>query len=307
MVKKPKIENEVVRTDSFDDNIFGHAGMGHQRKKRGGSGFDAIYFVTNGNAVEIEADLPDGAYSELIVSELSSTISTCVYFLRLGKYLRSPVQITTRICGQKQKVSVRDWLDKSVNRGDGSSLFGPLLEHGEEYSEEQGDHLEPIPAIGVAARLIVQDICENGGLFSDEWYFAKILQEYFCPKYMREDQIHLIGVLWEQLAQKQANEESVLRGRSAVEADRLRGEKGKSDIRRLERISSLITHMEKLTSNNPDLVRMGPSAVGEIAMNDAMADNPSLWSQGAGQLDSYLTVLASDPKFKYRYDNLFHS
>jgi hypothetical protein len=51
--------------------------------------------------------------------------------------------------------------------------------------------------------------------------------------------------------------------------------------------------------------RLPPVQVAILALEDAAIDQPKLWSQGKGQLESYLTFLASDAKFRSRYNALF--
>jgi len=83
--------------------------------------------------------------------------------------------------------------------------------------------------------------------------------------------------------------------REGVSFEELKSERAKrggerSSEKRAERIASLLTHMEKLASDNPALVRL-PSHLAKLACEDAKSSNPALWSQGAGQVDEYLGLI----------------
>lgn len=84
-----------------------------------------------------------------------------------------------------------------------------------------------------------------------------------------------------------------------------RGKKGKSDLRKGQRLLHLLNHMERLQRENPAFGRLRPIALGEIALQDASKEDPKLWSQGRGQLEAYLTILASDTQYKSRFESLF--
>ncbi|MEL7453001.1 MAG: hypothetical protein AAGJ50_06470 [Pseudomonadota bacterium] len=84
-----------------------------------------------------------------------------------------------------------------------------------------------------------------------------------------------------------------------------RGLKGKSKDRREKRLEHLFAHICKLVNANPDLSRMKPKEVARVALADACSNDPQLWTQGKGQLDSYLTTYASDEPFREVYRSLF--
>ena len=84
-----------------------------------------------------------------------------------------------------------------------------------------------------------------------------------------------------------------------------RGKKGKSKVRRLERMEHLFAHLVDLTAANEALSRLKPIEVAKLALEDASKENPKLWTQGGGQLEKYLTTYASDPKYKEIYYSIF--
>jgi len=61
-----------------------------------------------------------------------------------------------------------------------------------------------------------------------------------------------------------------------------------SASKRLDRIESLLSHLEKLISANPAMVRIPIEALAKLACDDARTENPTLWSQGAGQVVEYI-------------------
>jgi hypothetical protein len=84
-----------------------------------------------------------------------------------------------------------------------------------------------------------------------------------------------------------------------------RGKKGKSKDRKQERLKHLFGHIQRLVDQNEAFARLKPIAVAKLALQDALAENPKLWTQGAGQLESYLSTFASDPTFKSKYYEMF--
>lgn len=84
-----------------------------------------------------------------------------------------------------------------------------------------------------------------------------------------------------------------------------RGKMGKSKDRKSQRLDQLFECMVQLVESNPVLARMKPIEVAKLAVDDAVKENPSLWSQGRGQVETYLTTYASEPKYKSRYRELF--
>lgn len=63
--------------------------------------------------------------------------------------------------------------------------------------------------------------------------------------------------------------------------------------------------IEDLIAKNPAISRLPPVQVAALALHDAAKDQPKLWSQVKGQVESYLTFFASDANFRHRYNALF--
>lgn len=68
-----------------------------------------------------------------------------------------------------------------------------------------------------------------------------------------------------------------------------RGKMGKSKDRKSQRLDQLFRCMVQLVESNPALSRMKPLEVAKLAADDASQENPLLWSQGRGQIESYLS------------------
>ena len=84
-----------------------------------------------------------------------------------------------------------------------------------------------------------------------------------------------------------------------------RGKKGKSRDRKDARQDHLFECIERLVEQNPALSRLKPLDVAKLACQDAISQNPDLWTQGSGQLEQYLTCFASEPKYRKVYHDLF--
>lgn len=114
-----------------------------------------------------------------------------------------------------------------------------------------------------------------------------------------------VGRLFSSVQNLATLEEKAYRADEYAKSYRERGQKGKSSERRLERAEDLLKRLEDLISKNPAMSRLPPSQAASLALQDAAKDKPKLWSQGKGQLESYLTFLASDARFRNRYNSIF--
>lgn len=84
-----------------------------------------------------------------------------------------------------------------------------------------------------------------------------------------------------------------------------RGRKSRSSERRRERIEHLLLHLEALVAANSGMSRLKPTQVAELAIQDAETERPDIWNQGKGQVESYLTELASAPEYRSRFNAIF--
>lgn len=76
----------------------------------------------------------------------------------------------------------------------------------------------------------------------------------------------------------------------SLEMRRKAGAKGsaKSAASRAARRNALIAAMESTAKRNPDIAKLGPKAMAELALPVCIENNPSIWSQGRGQVEEYL-------------------
>ncbi len=152
---------------------------------------------------ELEDDfleqVPDYVLSDSIQCDLDSIVSICAAMLKLTKYLPEKTEVGTRYGalpkGKYHGAYIESWEDYSITDCKGAPL----------YSKEQLDLLGEPPAsrLGVAAWLIVHDICNDGGMLSEDWYLARIVQEYFREFPIRPESAFLIGMLYKELCMKE--------------------------------------------------------------------------------------------------------
>ncbi len=89
------------------------------------------------------------------------------------------------------------------------------------------------------------------------------------------------------------------------ESYKSRGKKSGSDKRKETRLKQMMAGLERLQIDNAAIHRFPPTVVARIVVDDLKTKDPALWSQGAGQIDAYLTILSSEPEFKTRFDAVF--
>jgi hypothetical protein len=80
-------------------------------------------------------------------------------------------------------------------------------------------------------------------------------------------------------------EPDALKAREYEKSYKERGKKGKSRDRKDARLDHLFKCLEDLVLQNPALSRMKPLEVAQLACQDAVSQNPNLWTQGRGQLE----------------------
>lgn len=118
------------------------------------------------------------------------------------------------------------------------------------------------------------------------------------------------GRVFSEYMVKRSIEPHALVGKSfeAMKEKRSQASGAKSAGNRLERISSLVSCMETLASESPSITRVGPSALAKLAYEDAAKENPTLWSQGKGQVEEYLGEVRRGEvgaELRGRYNKIF--
>ena len=133
-----------------------------QRKTRGISGFDALFYIlTDTPDQETAFDaIDDETFSNLIICEVHTSVEECVRELSKTHYLKTNPEITTILDENGYSIIIKKWLDMNVLEFEGNPLFDLFTEKGEGF-ELSGSGVT-IPAIGIAASVIVKDICRRG-------------------------------------------------------------------------------------------------------------------------------------------------
>lgn len=101
----------------------------------------------------------------------------------------------------------------------------------------------------------------------------------------------------EEIAQKGLAAEAAISNRTAASGQ-------SSAKKRQERIEQMLGEMERLMQENPAFRRMPMEDVAGLAIEDAAAKSPDLWSQGKGQKIEYLDELKADLKYRARFEAL---
>lgn len=114
-----------------------------------------------------------------------------------------------------------------------------------------------------------------------------------------------VGSLFSSAQTTATLEGSALKARRYEESYRERGKQGRSADRKTQPAERLLARMGELNAANPAFHRIRPEVFANLAVEDCAAADPKLWSQGRGQTENYLTLLASDIRYRQRYNALF--
>ncbi len=150
------------------------------------------------------------------------------------------------------------------------------------------------------------------GLTRNERKMARDAAAYLAESFSHAafDLGYQTGRLYSEFQVKDGIEEHALAGMhfEDIKARRAQGGGKTSSGKRLERMTALLAFMEKLAAGSPALLRTGPLQVAQLACQDAVAADPALWSQGAGQVEEYLGQIRrgeAGDDLKARYFALF--
>jgi hypothetical protein len=100
-------------------------------------------------------------------------------------------------------------------------------------------------------------------------------------------------------------EELALKGRQTLAVEKERGKRSGSKERKEKRLEQLLRGLEEIIAKNPAMRRIDPDQVAKIVAEDLAEADPTLWSQGLGQAESYRTILASEQPYIGRYQKIF--
>ena len=148
--------------------------------------------------------------------------------------------------------------------------------------------------------------------FGDEDFQEEFERRFETPEAFMEflKRIYDLGFLTSRIIGEHFVREEIQpyaqKGAAAEEAQERRSEAGgkTANKKRHKRIAAMLVQMEVLVESNPALRRLKISQIADLAIEDAVAVDPSLWSQGKGQRDEYLDELKSDIRYTSRFRKL---
>lgn len=174
------------------------------------------------------------------------------------------------------------------------------LKHLEDLAEEYGLATEGFVPNAPVARVEVDIIAAL--------QLMEIFNEHFGEHQNSFEIFELgfsVGRLFSSAQHGMTLEPDAVRAREYQRSYAERGKKGKSKDRREARLDDLFEHIVALVDENSALSRLKPIEVAKLAFDDAKKQRPALWSQGGGQLESYLSTFASDPSYAKQYYRMF--
>lgn len=187
------------------DGGFDIFGVKHiaQFHTRGGvsSLTSGVAFLESVDQEDIE-QVPDYILSDTLEKDLHSMVHACAFSLKGTKYLPNQTELRETYGaiaeGEREGVYLKAWEDFKIINFEGEILY---TEDILSVSEAAGE-----TRLSAALWLIVKDICDDGRMLSEDWYFARILHEYFREHPIKVESAFLIGELFKELCIKQAYE-----------------------------------------------------------------------------------------------------
>jgi hypothetical protein len=166
------------------------------------------------------ADTPppnDLEFTALLEGDLASVIYSCIWQLSNAGFFKTASCRNGYLSDGTPFIKPRDWLYFEAKSDSGSVLFEALRD----IEVDQDDNvLDPfdlsgkkVPLIAVAARLVWEDQCKRGEMFSEIWYCAKIIEMWFWPSSSIIDRAVLIGQLYAEMNIKYVHEEDAMKGK----------------------------------------------------------------------------------------------
>lgn len=182
--------SELINNETGD--FFGVKHLAQYRSSAGISNITSSIGFLDDVDEDLLNEIPDYILSDSIEADLSITIAACCIALQSTKYLPNEAKVG----GGGSGAYLRNWRDFQI-----LTFEGQLL-----YTEEMFEDLEERESLGQALWLIVKDICEDDRMFSEDWYNARMLLEYFRVYPVPPSSAFLIGSLDKELSVKQAYE-----------------------------------------------------------------------------------------------------
>jgi hypothetical protein len=196
-----KKKSEVLNSDG-DFNFHGIQHLAQFHTRAGVSSLISTVGFLNALDEDDLEKIPDYILSDTLEEDLDSTINVCALSLRDTKYLPKETQVGSRFGavapGERDGAYLSSWEDFEIVNFEGGSLYTE-----EKLSEAEANGQT---RLAMALWLIVKDICDDGRMLSEDWYFARMLYEYFRRHPTRLGSAFLMGNLWKELCIKQAYE-----------------------------------------------------------------------------------------------------
>lgn len=194
-------EMRVVEVDRGAD-AFGIESAALFSLKRGISQQSSSIFFFEDMSDDKLKELPDYILSETLCKDIDTTVLICARQLRETKYFPDTTTLGPMfgagLGGEIPGVVINHWEDLSI-----TDIHGEFLYTQETLDGFTKSNKDPFAEV---LRLIVKDICDNEQMFSVEWYWARILQEYFKVRPSSPISSFLIGNLWKEYCIKETYE-----------------------------------------------------------------------------------------------------
>lgn len=193
--------SELLNSDGGFD-LFGIKHIAQFRTRAGVSNLTSwVGLLSSVDDDDIE-QIPDFILSDTLEKDLDVAITVCALSLKKTKYLPNGTQVGSwggKISEDEHEGAyLKSWEDFEIVNFVGEPL----------YTDEILSTAEATGETRLAAALwsIVRDICEDGRMLSEDWYYARILHEYFREYPIKLESAFLIGELFKELCIKQAYE-----------------------------------------------------------------------------------------------------
>lgn len=213
--------SEVIHSDGgFDFLGVKHIAQFHTR---GGvsSLTSGVAFLETVDQENVE-QIPDYILSDTLEKDLHSMVHACAFSLKSSKYLPNQTKIGENygaIAGdEREGTYLKAWEDYEIINFKGENLYTEDTLSVTEAADET--------RLSAALWLIVKDICDDGRMLSEDWYFARILHEYFREYPISVESAFLIGGLFKELCIKQTYEGDLSTYYVSLADEQLRRQRG---------------------------------------------------------------------------------
>lgn len=272
-----KRSSELIHSKKWGSNVLG-------------IGADAEYFTRHGVSSQVSFPLfvgdvpenelqviPDFILSDSLEKDLSSAVFVCACELRKTKYLPDTAEAVlvggAVPDGRREGANLEKWKDLGIVNYEGCPL----------YTQEDLDVVTDGNELRLALWLIVKDICDDGGFLSEDWYYARILLEYFFAYPVEENRAYLIGALFKELCIKQVFEKDLstyYKSEEEAQIARVKGASINKDKAEELRQYCVGLFVELYRTNGPRLL-LAPDAIkADELMRLALSRRPTDFQRG---------------------------